>query len=104
MRSKLLFSGLILLLAFGFAIAKIGGGDITFNSPAGKVVFSHENHIKGAGLKCTDCHDKLFLNTKKHKSVTMAQMAKGKSCGACHNGKVAFSVKDKDSCNTCHQK
>ena len=29
----------------------------------------------------------------------MADMEKGKSCGACHDGKTAFDVK---SCITCH--
>jgi len=101
---KILFVLTTLLLVSPFALAQVGGGDITFKSSAGKVVFSHENHIKGAGLKCTNCHDKLFLNTKKHKRVTMKEMEKGKSCGACHNGKVAFAVKSKDNCNNCHQK
>ncbi|MEF3254691.1 MAG: hypothetical protein K6348_03880, partial [Deferribacterales bacterium] len=38
----------------------------------------------------------------KRKKVTMAQMYKGKSCGKCHNGKVAFSARKE--CNTCHKK
>jgi c(7)-type cytochrome triheme protein len=32
----------------------------------------------------------------------MKQMQKGKSCGSCHNGKVAFSVKGE--CIKCHKK
>ena len=104
MRKKLSVLAALLIISSTFTFAKVGGGDITFKSSAGKVVFSHENHIKGAGLKCINCHDKLFLNTKKHKRVTMKEMEKGKSCGACHNGKVAFAVKSKDNCNNCHQK
>jgi c(7)-type cytochrome triheme protein len=32
----------------------------------------------------------------------MKAMEQGKSCGACHNGKVAFSVKE--NCESCHTK
>ncbi len=32
----------------------------------------------------------------------MKQMQQGKSCGACHNGKKAFSVKG--DCVKCHKK
>jgi c(7)-type cytochrome triheme protein len=32
----------------------------------------------------------------------MKQMEKGKSCGACHDGKKAFSVKG--DCAKCHTK
>ena len=32
----------------------------------------------------------------------MKEMQKGKSCGACHNGKTAFSVKG--DCTKCHKK
>jgi c(7)-type cytochrome triheme protein len=32
----------------------------------------------------------------------MKEMQKDKSCGSCHNGKTAFSVKG--NCATCHKK
>jgi c(7)-type cytochrome triheme protein len=32
----------------------------------------------------------------------MDEMEKGKSCGACHDGKTAFTVKE--NCDTCHHK
>jgi c(7)-type cytochrome triheme protein len=54
------------------------------------------------GLKCTNCHDKLYTNAKQHKKNTMKQMQKGKSCGACHNGKAAFGVAG--DCAKCHKK
>jgi c(7)-type cytochrome triheme protein len=83
--------------------ARVGGGDITFKvKSAGNVTFSHENHVVGYELRCTHCHDSLFLTRAKHRKVTMAQMQKGVACGACHNGKRAFSVKG--NCNTCHSK
>ncbi|MDW8003036.1 MAG: cytochrome c3 family protein [Deltaproteobacteria bacterium] len=57
------------------------------------MLFSHENHVANIGLKRTDCHAWLYLTKEKHVKTTMAQMQKGKSCGACHNGKIAFDVK-----------
>lgn len=91
------------LLTSAMVFAQVGGGNIEFQTKAGKVIFSHENHIN-AGTTCTDCHPKPFLTKEKRKKVTMAQMAKGESCGKCHNGKAAFSIKTKADCNTCHQK
>jgi c(7)-type cytochrome triheme protein len=62
----------------------------------GPVTFRHSQHtVKGS---CSDCHNKLF-NTGPNKHVSMAQMEKGQSCGACHNGKAAFSVSE---CAKCH--
>ena len=84
----------------GFAV--VGGGDIVFEvKGAGNVKFSHDTHV-GMGKQCTDCHDSLYVTKEKHKKVSMAEMNKGKSCGACHNGKQAFTVKGK--CDTCHKK
>lgn len=81
--------------------------DFTFeqgkDSP-GVVTFSHEKH-KEKFDKCTACHTKVF-KMKKGKSgdLTMAAMEEGKFCGACHDGKQAFSVKDKANCEKCHAK
>ena len=91
----------LLLVSFGYAT--VGGGDIIFEvKKAGNVIFSHDNHVGGVGLKCTDCHDSIYVTKEKHKAASMAQMRKGKSCGACHNGKKAFDVKA--DCNKCHKK
>lgn len=93
----------VLVLAAGLALAKVGGGDISFEmKAAGKVVFSHERHVAVAGLACTDCHAALFATKEKRKQTNMAQMRKGRSCGACHNGAKAFSVKS--DCGRCHAK
>lgn len=88
--------------AAGLATAAAGGGEISLKNKGGEVVFSHETHVDGVQLACTQCHDKLYLSSRQHTAVTMKQMAKGKSCGACHNGKKAFSVKG--SCAKCHKK
>ena len=62
----------------------------------GKVAFSHSVH----GARCTDCHPKLFEKKRSTVRVSMKAMENGRSCGACHNGKKAFSVKA--NCTTCH--
>ncbi|WP_168205910.1 cytochrome c3 family protein [Geobacter sp. FeAm09] len=76
--------------------------DVTFTTNnAGKVLFSHRKHIqqKQTANNCKACHDTLYP-FKKKASYTMADMEKGKSCGACHDGKGAFALKE---CARCHQ-
>jgi len=90
------------LLIASTSFAAIGGGDIILKSKGGNVLFSHEAHVSGTGLKCTQCHDKLYTNAKQHRKISMKAMRSGKSCGACHNGKTAFSVKG--DCARCHKK
>lgn len=101
---KIMALGVAVVMAtVSAAMAVTGGGDVPFEvKNAGSVTFSHENHVVGAGLKCTDCHDSLYVTKAKHKAVTMSQMQKGKSCGSCHNGKSAFDVKS--GCGNCHRK
>lgn len=98
------FVGQALLLALTATptFATIGGGDIQLASKGGAVLFSHDVHVDSVGLKCQDCHPKPFLNTNQHKAVSMKAMQKGGSCGACHNGAKAFSVKG--DCTKCHTK
>ena len=91
-----------LLLVAMPLLAAVGGGDISLKNKGGDVMFSHETHVDGMKLACTECHDKLYLSKGQHKAVTMKKMQKGKSCGACHNGKKAFSVKG--DCAKCHKK
>lgn len=94
---------ILLALAATPALAVVGGGDITMKGgKAGDVLFSHDFHVATAGLGCKECHAKLYLDVKKHRHVGMKEMQKGKSCGACHDGKKAFSVKG--DCGKCHKK
>jgi c(7)-type cytochrome triheme protein len=37
-------------------------------------------------------------------SPKMADMNNGQACGACHDGKTAFSVKEQADCAKCHKK
>jgi c(7)-type cytochrome triheme protein len=62
----------------------------------GKVTFSHSVH----GTRCSECHPDIFQKKSNSNHVSMKAMEKGRSCGACHNGKKAFSVTS--NCVTCH--
>ena len=43
----------------------IGGGTLTFSPKnAAPVVFSHEKHVAGKGLKCSGCHYQVFQMTQ----------------------------------------
>ncbi len=98
--------GLLVLVAAGLlaatsAAAKVGGGDIAFSvNGANNVLYSHDFHVIKAGIKCTECHYKIYNTNEARKDVTMAGMLTGRSCGACHNGQKAFTVKA--NCERCH--
>ena len=66
---------------------------------AGNVTFSHAFHT--THFTCVDCHTSLYGTIRSAVKVSMQEMEKGKSCGGCHEGKTAFSVKEK--CDTCHK-
>ena len=62
----------------------------------GPVLFSHTKHLKE--MQCNSCHNALY-KTGPNKQFSMAEMEKGKSCGACHDAKEAFAVSE---CDKCH--
>jgi c(7)-type cytochrome triheme protein len=73
--------------------------DITFRiKNAGVVQFSHERHR--TLFACGDCHNSVLKTGAAATRFTMADMEKGKSCGACHDDKTAFGVKK--GCGKCH--
>ena len=93
----------VLLAAATSAVAVMGGGEIVFPAPGmASVLYSHDYHVGKIKLRCSECHYSLYTNRAQHKTVGMAAMEKGKSCGACHDGKRAFSVADKKRCASCH--
>lgn len=99
---KALCIAVVLLLAASAAAAKVGGGKVTFSvKGASAVVFDHEAHVMKTGVKCTECHYRVFNTREARKAVTMANMEKGWSCGACHDGRRAFDVKT--GCSKCHK-
>lgn len=100
MRSLVLLCVFMLIAAVAFA-AWPKDEEVLTTSSVGTVTFSHLNHFDAVGRDCPSCHNKIFnLDPKKNPTATMADMAKGKSCGACHNGNNAFSVEG--DCTTCH--
>lgn len=92
---------LIFVCLTGVTASAVEVRNVTFQTKsAGKVVFSHKDHIKKSGMtnNCNACHDSIYA-IKKKVTYTMADMEKGKSCGACHNGSKAFALKE---CARCH--
>ncbi|BCS54396.1 cytochrome c3 family protein [Geobacter sp. SVR] len=74
--------------------------DVVFTiKDAGQTTFSHASHIKMYG--CSNCHTRYYPLGRTKAKVTMVEMEAGKSCGACHDGKIAFTVKE--NCATCHK-
>ena len=67
---------------------------------AGETIFSHAKHLSATQGACKKCHNGTVISGKA-KAVTMAEMEKGQSCGACHNGKPTFTVSA--SCDRCHK-
>ena len=102
MRRRIATAACVALLFAGGAFAATGGGDIPIKNKGGEVLFRHGLHVDDAGIACQACHPDPFLSVKQHKMATMKEMQQGKSCGACHDGKKAFSVKG--DCSKCHKK
>ncbi len=80
------------------------GGDIIYTKPLKSVIFSHKVHIDEKGLSCDMCHSGLFeptaLKAQDKGDFTMDSLYKGKYCGACHDGKMAFA--SNTQCARCH--
>ena len=97
------FTLLVFALLFGSALAIPPGKTVDYaGGPMGKVTFDGKAHA-GAGLKCPDCHTKIFT-MKKEAKILMADMNAGKNCGTCHNGDKAFKSSDAKNCAKCHKK
>lgn len=105
MRTMVLLLTLLITIAFvGSALAVPPGKTVEFaGSKEGKVVFDGKKHAD-KGLKCTDCHTKIFQMKKSTAKMTMADINAGKFCGTCHNGEKAFKSSDAANCSKCHQK
>ena len=94
-----------LMLSVGNVMAVPSSKTVEFASPMGKVTFDGKAHADKS-VKCADCHSKpkLFEMKKGGDKITMAAMNEGKFCGACHDGKKAFSVSAPADCVKCHEK
>ena len=99
---------LILAIIMAVALAFIGtsmavppGKTLKFKTKRmGTVVFSGKIHAD-AGLKCNNCHPKVFKMKKGADKITMKDIRAGKFCGTCHNGVKAFKP---TNCKKCHKK
>jgi len=102
---RMLFACAVIIVAFLFAPApaKAEYGDVVINNysdTAGMrpVVFPHWFHR--IRFRCKVCHADLGFKFKAGgNDINMYKIIEGKFCGACHNGKVAWSVKN---CILCH--
>lgn len=101
MKTRLLLLFVLLLLPTMVSARWIQDKSVIKTEGAGPIEFSHYNHLEAVGKNCPSCHNSLFnIVASKNPRVSMADMEKGKSCGACHNGTKAFSVKG--DCANCH--
>ena len=96
-------STLILGILASSAEAVPPGKTAEWNAPMGKVTFEGKVHAD-KGLKCLDCHSKIFKMKKGSTEMKMADIHAGKFCGVCHNGTKAFETNNPDNCVRCHKK
>ncbi len=61
--------------------------------------FPHQLHQ--VRYRCKACHLELFEPEAGAQTVTMADIAEGKACGRCHDGRAAFGV-EAANCSRCH--
>ncbi|MFQ5693863.1 MAG: c(7)-type cytochrome triheme domain-containing protein, partial [Nitrospinota bacterium] len=79
-------------------------GDVRFHREPGgpgipPATFPHWVHR--IRFKCSACHPALFEMKAGANKVSMDAILKGKFCGACHNGKVAW-ISSFETCTRCH--
>lgn len=76
---------------------------IIYSKPVQGVIFSHKAHVEKR-LTCDMCHPHTFemqaLKVQDNKDFAMDALYKGKYCGSCHNGSLAFASNTR--CATCH--
>lgn len=51
-------------------------------------------------FQCKVCHDDIFVMKRWSNNISQEQIIKGKQCGVCHNGKIAFGANEQ--CERCH--
>jgi c(7)-type cytochrome triheme protein len=93
---------LIAVMFVGSAFAVPAGKSVEWEK-GGKVTFDGKVHAD-KGLKCNDCHTKIFQMKKGSTTMKMDDIKAGKFCGACHDGTKAFKASDAANCGKCHKK
>ncbi len=61
------------------------------------VTFPHWFHR--IRYKCKVCHENIFIMKKGANNVSMRRIMEGETCGACHNGLIAWEAL---YCDRCH--
>lgn len=90
------------LAIVGTAFAVPAGKTAEWDTSMGKVTFDGKAHAD-KGLKCMDCHPKLFQMKAGGFEAGMADHNAGEQfCWSCHNGTKAFETKG--NCQKCHVK
>jgi c(7)-type cytochrome triheme protein len=101
-----------MILAGGIALAERSRAEVL-----GDIVWERQGQAEGeAGAfdpavfphwihriryRCSVCHPALFEMKRGADKITMDAMEKGKFCGACHTGRIAFKI-GFETCNRCH--
>lgn len=108
MRLTILSLILVVAIAFvGSALASAPGKTVEYaGGEAGKVIFNGDTHGVKQGMKCPDCHPKIFQMKKGAFKMTKEDHGKEAGCGTagCHDGKKAFAQSTEADCGKCHKK
>lgn len=105
-KMKMIAAVMAVFVAALFAVSAMAvpaGKTLEWNSSAGKVVFDGKAHAD-KGLKCNDCHTRIFKMKKSSGEMNMKDINAGKFCGDCHNGTKAFKASEPGNCAKCHKK
>ena len=69
---------------------------------SGPVAFNHDSHTNLDPPNCITCHSRKFrILAIAQRSTTKTDRHSKEQCGACHNGREAFDIKE--DCTYCHQ-
>jgi len=106
---RLLFCLLAVALLAALPVRQAGAeyGDIHFSrSEPGTADFppaTYPHWIHRMQFRCYVCHQNIFKMKKGANHITMEAIDRGKFCGVCHNGKIAFGTSF-GQCFHCHHK
>ena len=108
MKLSIMFLVLAGLALSGGGVAQAAQGDLVFErngeveggSAFPPALFRHWVHR--ARYRCYVCHPAPFAMEQGANAVSMDNINQGQYCGACHNGRAAFSVEFKN-CARCHR-
>lgn len=77
--------------------------EMRWKTTMGEVVVPGRVHAD-RGVKCAECHPKIFQQKKGASHFIMDDIKMGNFCGRCHNGKRAFSATSGKNCYRCHKR